>query len=71
MTIWLSDAELRDATHRRQPAAQAKVLADWGVPYQRRPDGTLIVSRVAIEAALAGSTMRPSQPLAPANGLNF
>lgn len=69
MTLWLSDAELVGATHRKQPAAQARVLAAWRVPYQRRPDGSLLVSRQAMEATLAGGTMA-GKPAA-ANGLNW
>lgn len=69
MTLWLSDAEVADATRRRQPAAQARFLARLGVPCQRRPDGTLLVSRAALDGALAaGRTMAPGKP---ANGLNF
>jgi hypothetical protein len=71
MSLWLSDAEVADATRRRQPAAQARVLTSWGVPYQRRPDGTLQVGRAAMEAAMLSSTMQPSRPPVPANGLNF
>ena len=65
---WLSDAELVDLTHLRQPARQAKALERMRVPFQRRPDGTLLVGRAAMEAALAGATMgaRPA-----ANGLNW
>ena len=54
-TPWLTDAELIDATHRRQPCAQARALAGMGVPFLRRPDGTLLVSRQALEAALSGA----------------
>lgn len=64
---WLSDAELADATRRRQPSAQARVLAGWGVPYRKRPDGTLLVGRAALEAALAGS----SRPTQASNGINW
>jgi hypothetical protein len=71
MSIWLSDAEVADATRRRQPAAQARVLAGWGVPFHRRPDGTLQVGRAAMEAAMLRSTMLPTRPAASANGLNF
>jgi hypothetical protein len=67
-TLWLSDAEVADATRRKQPAAQARVLDDWRVPYRRRPDGTLQVGRAAMEAALSGATMR-DQPAG--NGLNW
>jgi hypothetical protein len=67
-TLWLSDAEVADATRRKYPAAQARVLEAWKVPYQRRPDGTLQVGRAAMEAAMAGATMggKPA-----ANGLNW
>lgn len=68
MTLWLSDAELADATHRKQPARQAKVLEAMRVPFLRRPDGTLLVGRAAIEAALSGGTMSRKSA---ANGLNW
>lgn len=65
---WLSDAELQDATHRRQPCAQARALQALGVPFKRRPDGTLLVARSALERALSGATMTA----APAsNGLTW
>lgn len=65
---WLSDDEVADATRRRQPARQARMLEQMGVPYQRRPDGTLLVGRAAMEAALAGSRAA-AKPAA--NGLNW
>jgi hypothetical protein len=68
MNLWLSDAEVADATRRKYPAAQARVLDGWKVPYQRRPDGTLQVGRAAMEAALSGSTMN-GKPAA--NGLTW
>lgn len=64
----LSDNELVQATHREQPAAQARALTRIGVPFQRRPDGTLLVSRAAFDRALSGGTMTPNRP---ANGLNW
>ena len=66
-TSWLSDRELADATHRKQPSAQARVLTGWGVPFRRRPDGTLLVGRAAMEAALAGS----SRPAQASNGIQW
>lgn len=68
MSLWLSDAEVADATRRKYPACQAKVLDGWKVPYRRRPDGTLQVGRAAMEAAMAGATMG-AKPAA--NGLNW
>lgn len=67
-SIWLSDAEVADATRRKYPKCQAKVLDEWRVPYQRRPDGTLQVGRAAMESAMSGGTM-PRKPAA--NGLNW
>lgn len=65
---WLTDEEVADATRRRYPARQARVLEEWRVPFQRRPDGTLQVGRAAMEAAMAGSTLR-AQPAS--NGLKW
>ncbi len=67
MSDWLSDAELADATRRKQPSAQARVLGGWGVPFRRRPDGTLLVGRAALQAALSGAA-RPAQA---SNGINW
>lgn len=67
MTPWLTDDEVADATRRRQPFRQAQVLTQMGVPFQRRPDGTLLVGRAAIEAALAGQR----RPAPASNGLNW
>lgn len=72
---WLTDAELRDATHRTMPSAQARVLAGWGVRFVRRPDGTLLVIRAALESALAGAAQNAADQSpagAPsANGINW
>lgn len=68
MSPWLSDAELMEATHRARPTAQARALERMGVTCHRRPDGTLLVSRSALEAALQGTMARKP---GPANGLNW
>lgn len=69
MSLWLSDSELIGATHRKQPAAQARVLTNWRVPFQRRPDGTLLVGRQALEASLAGGGTMNKKPAM--NGPNW
>jgi succinate dehydrogenase/fumarate reductase flavoprotein subunit len=69
MSLWLSDAELVAATHLKQPARQARALEAMGVPFQRRPDGTLLVGRAAMETALAGGGRMGAKPAA--NGLNW
>jgi hypothetical protein len=68
-TPWLSDNELVDATHRKIPSAQARALTRIGVTFHRRPDGTLLVSREAVAAALRGGAIVDTK--APANGLNW
>jgi hypothetical protein len=66
-TTWLTDEEVADVTRRRQPCAQARVLSGWGVPHRRRPDGTLLVGRAAVEAALTGAR----QQAGASNGINW
>ena len=68
MSIYLSDAELVEVTHLRQPHAQARALTRIGVPFKRRPDGTLLVGRTALERVLSGVQAQPQQS---ANGLNW
>lgn len=69
-TPWLTDNELIDATHRRQFTAQARALQRMGVPFVRRPDGSLLVSREALDAVLCRGTVL-SFVQAPTNGLNW
>lgn len=45
----LSDENLEALTHRKQSAAQAKVLSAMGVDFRRRPDGSVIVSVAVVE----------------------
>lgn len=70
MTTWLTDSELVDATHRRQPSAQARALQRMGVRYLRRPDGTLLVGRQALEQALCGAPATMGRHTA-SNGLKW
>lgn len=67
--VWLSDEELQELTKRERAAAQARVLDDLQVPYKRRPDGSLVVGRLAVENALAG--IPSGKPAPEANGLNW
>lgn len=67
---WLSDDELREATCRRQPSAQARALQRMGVRFLRRPDGTLLVGRQAIEKALSGEPATMGTSTA-SNGLKW
>ena len=49
--LHLTDDELLSLTHLRRPSAQARALRVMGVPYRTRPDGTLLVGRIAAERA--------------------
>lgn len=48
----LSDIEIRELTHYKQPAAQARALTRLQVPFKLRSDRTLLVGREALRAAL-------------------
>lgn len=48
----LSADDLATLTGRKQPRAQRGVLDALGVPYKARPDGSLVVARVAVDIAL-------------------
>jgi len=49
-TSWLSAEELIDLTHKERSSAQAKALRAMAIPYFRRPDGSLVVSRRTFDA---------------------
>ena len=50
--ILLSRDELAELTGKATPSAQSKVLDAIRVPYLRRPDGSIIVSRIVVETVL-------------------
>jgi hypothetical protein len=65
--LTLSPLELQELTKHRRSDAQARTLKHMGVPFATRPDGSLAVLRVAVEARLGGGgTMaRPEPQLQP------
>lgn len=69
--LHLTDDELLSLTHRRRPSAQARALQAMGVPYRTRPDGTLLVGRIAAERALTGPAPAEPQRQAAAYGLRW
>jgi hypothetical protein len=61
--MWLTAEEIAALTGKQRQSAQRRVLAALGVPYKVRPDGTIVVSRSAAEAALhAPAKDRPAPP---------
>lgn len=60
---FLNDAELEELTHKARPSAQARALVAVGIPFRRRPDGTLLVVRSDIGG------VAEAQPAA--NGLDW
>lgn len=69
--LHLTDDELLSLTHLRRPSAQARALRVMGVPYRTRPDGTLLVGRIAAERALTGPAPAEPKRQAAANGLRW
>jgi hypothetical protein len=47
--VILSPPELEQLTQRRKQSYQARVLDFMGIPYRRRPDGSLVVLRIHVE----------------------
>lgn len=56
--------ELRALTSARRSDAQARTLEHMGIPFSRRPNGTLAVLRSVAERALggAGTITAPTRP---------
>lgn len=54
----LSAQELAEVTARERPSAQRRVLDHLGIPYRRRPDGSLVVMRSHVEGESDGSIRR-------------
>ena len=69
--LHLTDEELLSLTHLRRPSAQVRALRAMGVPYRTRPDGTLLVGRIAAERALSAPAPVEPQRQAAANGLRW
>ncbi|WP_369414072.1 DUF4224 domain-containing protein [Paracandidimonas lactea] len=60
----LSPAELESVTGKTRKSSQCHVLAQLGIPYKIRPDGTPVVLRAAMEASFghAPTDKGPSSP---------
>lgn len=56
----LTKAELAELTGKVRLSAQARVLDALGIPYRRRPDGTIVVFRESV--IYAPSEKRPTPP---------
>lgn len=64
MSILLSDDELAELTQRQRASKQREVLLQLAIPFKIRPDGSLVVLRAAMEAALgyAQTNHKPTSP---------
>lgn len=47
--MFLTTQELAELTHRSKGAWQAKALEQMGIPFRRRPDGSVVVLRADLE----------------------
>ena len=52
--MFLTTDQIEALTGRVKPSAQAKCLNRMGIPYRHRADGSLAVSRMAVERVLGG-----------------
>ncbi len=57
----LTADQLEEVTGKRRARSQVDVLAALGIPYKTRPDGTPVVLRAALEAALGYATTQNRQ----------
>lgn len=57
----LTPEEIATLTGRQRPRAQRGVLEVLGVPYKVRPDGSLVVARIAVDIALGVASAAPAQ----------
>lgn len=63
-SILLGQDEIEELTARKRPSAQRDVLLQLAIPFKIRPDGSIVVLRAAMEAALgyAQTNQRPPSP---------
>lgn len=59
--MFLTAAELVELTGKVRPGAQARALAQMGIPFLRRPNGAPVVTRTAVEGLLP-ARMAPAEP---------
>jgi hypothetical protein len=67
--ICLTKQEVKDITLKIQNAAQSRVLAEMGIPYTLRPDGSPLVLRHALEKT-AGIARNKKLPQPDFSSLN-
>jgi len=65
MTIHLTEQELYDITHKVRYRAQSKALAQMGIDFKLRPDGSILVSRSCYESSMGGSSTTKKVLAAP------
>ena len=58
----LTADELAELTGKARRAAQGDVLRALGIPFKARPDGSLVVLRVAVQTALGHAPAQERSP---------
>lgn len=61
MSAFLSAEELRDLTGRTRRTLQQQALSAMGIPFVRRPDGTLAVAWDAVNQVMGVKTAKRKQ----------
>jgi hypothetical protein len=57
--VILAPAEISELTGKVRLSAQVRVLDALGIPYRRRPDGTIVVFRESVSHAPAKERQTP------------
>jgi hypothetical protein len=63
--MMLSPDELFELTHRTRPSAQMRALRYMGIECRVRPDGSVAVLRLHVEAVLGGSLIEHKKSMEP------
>ena len=58
--MFLTADEIRELTGKLRPSAQEKVLASMGIPFRKRPDGSLVIVRTDLLTAPIGQEKGPA-----------
>lgn len=62
--MFLTAEQIHELTDKTRPSAQARVLDGMGIPYRKRPNGTLAVLRIHVETieGYAPAARLPAEP---------
>ena len=62
LSIFLTKTEIRELTRKIHHAAQARTLAEMGIRFMLRPDGSPVVLHSALQESAGDGRREPAQP---------